>query len=314
MCTSIAMRSEQLLFGRNMDIDYSFNERVIITPRSLPLLFKSAEALDKHYAFIGMGTISESFPLYAEGMNENGLCVAALKFSDFANYDDKKTDGKINLAPYEIIPYILGKCRNLSEAKTILSETALVNIPFSKDLPLAPLHFHIADNGGSLTLESTKEGVKIYDNPTDILTNNPPFPFHLHNISQYKHLTNAFPNTNPKPFGLGFGAIGLPGDYSPSSRFIKADFLLSHTKRRDIPSLFHILEAVSIPEGAVLTPEDKPHITTYTCCMDAKEKAYYYKTYSNNRLIAVKLTPELATKENLLEYPLKYENDILFLN
>lgn len=314
MCTSIAMRGEKLLFGRNMDIDYSFNERVIITPRSFPLSFKSSETLEKHYAFIGTGTISEEFPLYAEGMNENGLCAAALKFADFAYYNEQKVNGKINLAPYEIIPYILGKCRNLNEAKTILSETALISIPFSKDLSLAPLHFHIADNGGSITLESTKEGVKIYDNPTDILTNNPPFPFHLQNISQYKHLTNAFLNTNPKPFGLGFGAIGLPGDYSPPSRFIKSDFLLSHTDCRDIPSLFHILDAVSIPSGAVLTPENKPHITTYSCCMDPKEKTYYYKTYNNSRLTAVKLTSELAIKEKLIDYPFENENDILFLN
>jgi len=312
MCTSIAMRNESLLFGRNMDIDYSFDERVILTPRGFPLSFKTTEPLERHYAFLGMGTTADNFPLYAEGMNENGLCAAALKFAEYAYYSDQKTASKINLAPYEIIPYILGKCRNLNEVRTILSEINLINIPFSKNLPLSPLHFHIADNSGSLVLESTEEGVKIYENTADILTNSPPFPFHLKNISQYKHLTNTFPNTKPAPFGLGFGAIGLPGDFSPASRFIKADFLLSHAKRRDVTSLFHILEAVSISEGAVLTPENKPHITTYSCCMDAKTKTYYYRTYENFRLAAVTLTPDAG--EKLIEYPISKANDITTVN
>lgn len=312
MCTSIAMRNESLLFGRNMDIDYSFDERVILTPRGFPLSFKTTEPLERHCAFLGMGTTADNFPLYAEGMNENGLCAAALKFAGYAYYSDQKTAGKINLAPYEIIPYILGKCRNLNEVRTILSEINLINIPFSKNLPLSPLHFHIADNSGSLVLESTEEGVKIYENTADILTNSPPFPFHLKNISQYKHLTNTFPNTKPEPFGLGFGAIGLPGDFSPASRFIKADFLLSHAKRRDVTSLFHILEAVSISEGAVLTPENKPHITTYSCCMDAKTKTYYYRTYENFRLAAVTLTPDAG--EKLIEYPISKANDITTVN
>lgn len=314
MCTSIAMRGNSLLFGRNMDIDYSFDECVIITPRSFPLSFKSSAALEKHYAFIGAGAVSDNFPLYAEGMNENGLCAAALKFAGYAYYSDKKAEGKINLAPYEIIPYILGRCRNLSEAKTILSEINIIDTPFSEGMPLSPLHFHIADNSGSLVLESTREKINVYDNPANILTNNPLLPFHLLNIAQYKRLTNTFPNIEPKPFGLGFGAIGLPGDFSPASRFIKADFLLSHTSRRDIPTLFHILEAVSIPSGAVLTPENKEHITTYSCCMDANDKTYYFKTYDNSRLNAVKLSSEVSAKEGLIVYNLKKENDILFLN
>ena len=181
MCKSIAMNKSRFFFGRNMDIDYSFGECVVNTPRSFPLCFRKTEPAERHYAFIGTGAVSDNYPLYADAMNENGLCIAALKFPENAVYSETEREGKINLAPYEIIPYIMGKCRNLTEVRSLLPEIQISAIPFSKELKLSPLHWHIADKSGSVVLEKTAEGMKIYDNPAGVLTNNPPFLFHLQN-------------------------------------------------------------------------------------------------------------------------------------
>lgn len=307
MCTSIALNAESFCFGRNMDIDYSFGEKVVITPRSFPFSFKKAEMPEKHYSFIGMGAVEKNFPLYAEGGNENGLCIASLKFTDNACYSETEIKGKSNITPYELIPWILGKCRNLSEAKKLIAETNIIGIPFSEKLPLAPLHWHIADKSGSITVECTKDGMKIYDNPFGVLTNNPPFPFHCENISQYERLTPEYPfDSKIKPFGLGFGGIGLPGDFSPASRFVKAYFLLKNsvTENDDIAQFFHILDNVSIPRGAVITPDKKCHYTTYSCCIDTKDMTYYYKTYNSMAINSVKVTEELKNGEKLSEFSL----------
>ncbi len=305
MCTSIALRREYLYFGRNMDIDYNFGERVVLTPENYPLTFKKMPPCEKHYALIGMAAVYDNYPLYAEGMNENGLCIAALKFENNAHYCDLISSGKTMVAPYELIPYVLGKCRNINEVKALLSGIDISNTPFNERLPLSPLHWHIADNSGSITVERTIEGLNVYDNPADVLTNNPPFPFHLHNLSQYSRLTPIYhcENGEFKPFGAGFGAIGLPGDFSSASRFIRAHFLLknSGTDYSGTVQVFHILDNAAIPCGAVLTAEDKNHYTTYSCCMDTEKKSYFFKTYTGG-VREIKLSDENRKGNQLIQY------------
>ena len=285
MCTSIALIKEKALFGRNMDIDYSFGECAVSTPRNFPLSFKKSGVLEKHYAFIGTAAAVNDFPLYAEAMNENGLYIAALKFPVNAFYNDAEIKGRINLAPYEIIPFVLGKCRNLCEAKTLLFETCIIALPFSENLSLSPLHWHIADKSGSITLEKTTEGMRIYDNPANVLTNNPPFPFHLQNKAHFQNLSAENPSNSEEEM-LGLGSVGLWGGFTPAARFVRADFLLKNTPENcaDVNHFFHILDNVSIPKGAVKTPDGKYHYTTYSCCFDPDEFTFSFRTYNNHQI------------------------------
>ncbi len=309
MCTCIAMRKNRFLFGRNMDIDYSFGEQVIITPRNFPLTFKNTEPLGKHYAIIGMAAEAEGYPLYAEGINENGLCIAALKFPRNARYAESSSTGKTGIAPFELIPWVLGKCRNLTEARTLLAETEIVNIPFSNSLPVSPLHWMISDSSSSLVLECTESGIEIYDNPTDVLTNNPPFPAQLQNLTKFSHLKTDF---NPEnAYSLGLGAVGLPGDFSSVSRFARADFLLKNTPESENPvsDFFHVLDNLAVPRGAVITPDGKYHFTTYSCCMDIKEQCYYFRTCHSGSIFSVRLTPEASGGSRIISFKLPQENN-----
>ncbi len=301
MCTSIAINKGKTLFGRNMDIDYSFGECTVNTPRNFPLNFRKAGTLEKHYAFIGTAAVADNFPLYAEAMNENGLYIAALKFPGNAYCNENETEGKINLAPYEIIPFVLAKCRNINEALSLLTECQIVAIPFSDNLPLSPLHWHIADRSGSLTLEKTKEGMKIYHNPADVLTNNPPFPFHLENKDHYENMSPCNPE-NSEGTILGLGTVGLAGDFTPAARFVRADYLLEHTPENGgtVSHFFHILDNVAIPKGAVITPDGKYHFTSYSCCFDAEALEFCYKTYENTDIRTVKLVAD-GEKISILE-------------
>lgn len=325
MCTSIAMNTEDFYFGRTMDIEYSFNEKVVYTPRNYPIPFRRNNTLHRHYAMLGMASVMDGYPLYAEAVNERGLCAAALNFPDSAYYPPKEDPIKQNVSPFELILWLCAKCASITDVKQLLVSTHLVNIPFNDDLPLTPLHWHIADKERSLVLESTRNGLEIYDNPVGVLTNNPSFDFQTTNLCQYMNLTTTCPQncfSNIKslvPFGQGLGSFGLPGDYSPASRFVKAAYLSMNSvcekdEMSSISQLFHILDSVSMIRGSVVTSQKLYDTTTYACCMNATKGIYYYKTYSNSQLTAVDIRREDPDAEILKTYPLTTEPQIAWAN
>ena len=321
MCTSISF-SRPALYGRNLDLEVSFGERVVITPREYPFSFHNRPALKSHFAMIGMASVVAGTPLYAEAMNEKGLYLAGLNFPGSACYfPDDGTPGCV--APYELIPLVLGTCSTLDQARTLLGSLRIIGTPFSPQLPPAPLHWHIADATGSITAEPMEDGLHIYENPAGVLTNNPPFPFHMMHLNSFQSLSPRQPENTFAPslplhaYGQGMGAMGLPGDASPMSRFVRACFLKEHAvftedAQENAMQFFHILDAVAMVRGSVLTPEGKYDETIYSCCADAGSLIYYYKTYSNSRPCAVRLSPGACLGRELKEFQLNRKPDILF--
>lgn len=325
MCTSLAALSCGPLFGRNLDLEYSFGEQVVITPRRFVFSFHLRPDLPEHFAMIGMATVARDYPLYAEAMNEQGLYMAGLNFPGNAYYPAPAEGDTQAVTPYELIPLVLGSCANLAQARQLLSTLRLAAIPFAPGYPLAPLHWHIADASGCLVMEATRDEIHLYDDPVGVLTNNPPYPLQLANLNNYMHLSarppeNRFaPALDLRAVGQGMGAIGLPGDWSPQSRFVRACFLKENslwgnTPQEAVTQFFHILNGVAMVRGCVITPEEKPDITTYSCCIDASRCIYYYKTYGNNRIAAVYLHGENLDGEQLRAYPLEQEQQIYPVN
>ncbi len=324
MCTSIAMKTSGFYFGRNMDLDCDFGEHIVIAPRNYPFQFRKADYKGKHYAIMGMAAVRDNYPLYAEAMNEHGLCMGGLNFPDNAYYPDSTEKGKHNISPFELIAWILGSCRNLSEVKKLLSETHITAIPFSENIPLTPLHWHIADKSGSLVLEAMRDGIHVYENPVNVLTNNPPFDFQMYNLAQYLNLhtgvpVNCFSEKGVQPFGKGLGSFGLPGDFSPASRFVKSAYLLLNSvcdddEESSVSQFFHILDSVSVVNGGIKPNPDSRYLTTYSCCMSADKGVYYYKTYSNSRISAVNMKNENLDSQNLICYKVTRKQSIDFAN
>lgn len=325
MCTALAYVKNTLYFGRNMDIEYRFGEKVVITPREYLFELKKEGAYKNRYAMIGMANVTDEYPLYAEACNEKGLCMAGLNFPASAKYAAEKKAYRFALAPYETIPYVLGSCANLSEAKKALENTDTVGIDFKPSMPCAPLHWMISDAGGSIVVEYGEEGMKIYDNPYGVITNNPPFPFHKENVRQYMNLKAEYPEdgfcktAKLTSFGVGGGAVGLAGDWSSPSRFVRTVFCkensLAYSGAKEsgdcVTEVFHILDSAAMPSGSVLTKDGKVDKTTYSCCIDAKEGAYYYKTYSNFRLNKISLSEETECGKTLAIFELNETQDVL---
>lgn len=324
MCTCIDFKTKDHYFGRNLDLEYRFNEKVIITPRNYPFELKNGSAIRTKYAMIGMASIKDSYPLYAEATNEKGLSMAGLYFPKNAHFCSEHKD-KFNLCPHELIPYFLGLYATIAELRDILLNLNITDIPLTPDLPVAQLHWMISDNTECIIVEQMQDGLKIYDNPMGILTNNPPFGFHLANLNNYMNLTPDCPKNrfssrlDLQQYGMGMGAIGLPGDTSPASRFVRASFTKFNSVCEDdeessVTQFFHILDSVSVVKGTTLTKEGLLDLTTYSCCINTTRGIYYYKTYNNNQITAVRMTRREKCRKTLCIHELIDTQQIRYIN
>lgn len=315
MCTAISYSSNgQHFFGRNLDLELSYGQQVTITPRNYPFRFRKVDDLPSHYALIGMASVVDGYPLYFEASNEKGLSMAGLNFPQNAYYfpDDSS---KENVAPFEFIPYILGQCQSVDEAKNYLANLNLVDIDFSEQLPLSPLHWLLSDKDQSIVIESTASGLNIYDDPIGLLTNNPPFEKQLFSLNNYRQLSpRALDNTfsdklSLESYSRGMGAIGLPGDLSSQSRYVRAAFtklnvLEADTKEGSISQFFHILKSVEQQKGACDLGDGKYEFTIYSSCCHVEEGVYYYTTYDNSQIRAVNMYHADLDGKQVLSYPL----------
>lgn len=320
MCTAVTYKTKNHYFGRTLDYEISYGETVTITPRNYPFHFRRVKNLESHYAMIGMASMAGDYPLYYEATNEAGLSMAGLNFPGNADYKTE-APGKDNVAPFEFIPWILGQCRTVREARILLRQINLVNIPFSGELPLASLHWIIADRETAVTVESVAEGLKVYDNPVGVLTNNPPFDYQMFYLNNYMGLSTGSPSNEfskqlpLKAYSRGLGAMGLPGDLSSASRFVRAAFTKMNSVSGDsesesISQFFHILGSVEQPRGCTRTEDGRYMITLYTSCCNTDKGIYYYTTYENSQITGVDMYRENLDADRPVSCPLVQEQQI----
>lgn len=288
MCTAMTFRSRDRYFGRTLDYENSFGESVVITPRDRPLLFRKEPPLNQHYAMVGMATVADGEPLYYDAVNENGLAMAGLLFAGYGVYGTYAS-GCRNVASFELIPWILGQCADLRDARRLLEHCNILDLDFSPGLPATPLHWMIADRERSMVVEAVKDGLKLYENPAGVLTNSPPFDHQLLRLEEYHRLS-------PDPvegYSRGLGAFGLPGDWSSSSRFVRAAFVRKYgrcgeSEEESVSHFFRLMQSVAVPKGCVRLKTGDAH-TIYSCCCNQDQGIYYYATYEDPRIMAVPL-------------------------
>lgn len=320
MCTAISYKTKDHYFGRNLDLEYSYEESIVITPKNYPFIFRKEPKMEKHYAIIGVAYVHSDYPLYYDAVNEKGLGIASLNFPGNAFYQSEK-EGMHNITPFELTPWILGQCQSVQEAKKLLENVNLLKVSFHKELPLTPLHFMIADKEESIVVEPMKEGLRVMDNPIKVLTNNPPFPYHLFHLNNYMNLTkkepvNRFAKGLPlETYSRGMGSIGLPGDASSPSRFVRAAFtkwnsVAGEEEAESVSQFFHILDSVKQYKGCVEVENGKYEYTIYSTCCNTERGIYYYKTYHNHCITAVDMHRENLEGKTLVAYPFQLEQQI----
>ena len=328
MCTALSIKSKEgnNFFGRNMDLEYNFNQSVIVIPRNYKYENKvTGNMVGGKYAIIGMGSVIENHAAMADGMNEKGLACAGLNFAGYAYYEENKVEGKENIAPYDFILWILFNHESVDEVKEAINNIELVNVPLNEKYPVPTLHWMVADkNGKSIVIEKTKTKFVVYDNTVGVLANNPTFDWQLTNLNEYIGLTEKHPKETKwcdqeiKALGVGAGTRGIPGDFASVSRFVRIAFIKSRMPEVDnieaIPQFLHMLDYVAMVKGGAMTAEGKEDFTLYSSCMNQEKGIYYYKTYSNNRINAIDMNKEDLNASEVKVFPYLINEDINYQN
>lgn len=324
MCTAATYRTDDFYMGRTLDYEFSYGEEITVMPRNFPLSFRHGGGTDRHYAIIGMAHVADGYPMYYDAVNEKGLGMAGLNFAASARYSEPE-DGKQNVAQFEFIPWVLSQFASLGQARSAIEKINLVGTTYDSRYPAAKMHWIIADKSGAITVEPTEGGLKIYDNAPGALTNEPPFDMQLFNLNNYMRLSPRQPENSFSDaldlgtYSRGMGGLGLPGDLSSMSRFVRAAFtklnsLSGSGEAESVGQFFHILGSVEQVRGCCEVAQDKYEITIYTSCFNADKGVYYYTTYNNRRITAVDMHRENLDSDSLARYPMLDKEDVLRQN
>ena len=317
MCTALTLGTKdgQYLFGRTMDLEYAFNQAIYLVPRNYPYKDVVSESVKKtKHAILGMGTNMNNHPMLADAFNEKGLACAGLNFPGYAHYEEKSIEGKINLPAHDVILYILSNFENVEQVKKAFGNVAIINKPFMQGIPVATLHWIVSDRDGkSIVIESVEEGLKIYDNLVGVITNSPTFDYQITNLNQYVGIQANHPaNTNwgdveLKPLGVGLGLFGLPGDFSPPSRFVRTAYLRSQVNKKydeleSIAQFFHIMNNVAMVKESIHTAQGLHSMTQYISCMNQHTGKFYYNTYYNSQINVIDMNKEDLDREDMKQF------------
>lgn len=312
MCTAATYMTRDFYFGRTLDYDFSYGDEITVTPRRYPFRFRSMGVIEDHYAMIGMAHVAEEYPLYYDAVNEKGLGMAGLNFVGNAKYGKWIRD-KENVATFELIPWILCQCGSVQEARQLFAKINITDESFSPQLPAAQLHWMISDRRESIVVEAVESGIRVHDNPVGVLSNNPPFEEQMFQLNNYMSLSPRTPvnhfcdSLKLQTYSRGMGAIGLPGDLSSQSRFVRAAFVRLNSVSGDseaesVSQFFHILGSVDQPRGCCVLEDGQCEVTLFTSCCNADKGIYYYTTYGNHQITAVDMHRENLDDSALIRY------------
>ncbi len=329
MCTALSLMSDEgdSFFGRNMDIECSFNQSVMIVPAGYKYINKvTGETVTNQKGFIGMGTIIDNHPAMAEAMNESGLACAGLNFVGYAHYEQEVAEDKHNIAPYDFVQWVVSNYSTVKEIRVAIKNIEFVEVPIKEGIKVARLHWMISDRTGeTIVVEKTVEGIKVYDNTVGVMTNNPTFDWQLTNLNEYVNLSQNQPEDvmwseqKLKAMGVGVGTRGIPGDFGSVSRFIRMSYIRARKPKIDnnieaITQFFHMLDYAKMIRGGVMTKNGLEDVTLYSSCMDQENAIYYYRTYKNNRINAINMRNESLDADEIKIFPYKDEQDIYYQN
>ena len=315
MCTGVRFSDDNgnMFFGRNLDWSCGYGQKVIITPRNYT--YSSAflgEMKPKHGAIIGMAIAVENKPLYFDCANEAGLAIAGLNFPGYASYAPEAIEGKTNVSAYEFPLWVVMNFDTVDEVEKALKNVAIVAKPINEQFPVSELHFIIGDSKRSVVVEYTKNGMEIFKNDVDILTNQPGYGWHQENLRNYMNILPHMPKginwekERLTAFGSGSLMRGLPGDYYSPSRFVRVAYLNTHypvksTEEENVSRLFHTLTGVAMIDGAAQMADGKCEITVYTGGYSSASKTYYYNTYENPAIVSVPMEKHNLDSDGLIQ-------------
>jgi choloylglycine hydrolase len=330
-CTGITIKPKDgaIIYARTLEFAMDLHSNIIVVPRGKEYVGTGPDekpGLHWKTLYGVVGTNAFDLPVTIDGLNEKGLSVGLFYFPSFAKYQEIKTeDVSRALAPWELGVFLLSTCSDVKEA-VIAAQNVRVGEVVQKDMGLVPgVHYILTDaSGKSVVLEYVGGELKVHDNPLGVMTNSPTFDWHLTNLSNYMNLTVSnipeidFGGDEIKGLGQGSGMLGLPGDFTPPSRFVRAvafskSALPVETAREGVLQAFHILNQFDIPKGAARGLENGKVVADYTLwtsAADLKNLRYHFRTFDDSRIRMVDLKAVDLDAKEIRTVPMRGEEQI----
>lgn len=303
MCTGVRFSDNagNMYFGRNLDWSCGYGQKVVVTPRGYKYTSAFLGEMANSPAVIGMGIVAESTPLYFDCANEHGLAIAGLNFPGYAEYAPDAIEGKTNVAAYEFPLWVALNFASVDEVEKVLRDVAIVAKPINEQYPVSELHWLIGDAKRSIVVEYTSNGMEIYKNDVDVLTNQPGYGWHKENLRNYMNLFPQMPKeirwnkAVMHAFGSGSLMRGLPGGFYSTDRFVRVAYSNTHypaqkDEASNVSRLFHTLTSVAMIDGGAAMADGQFEKTVYTGGYSSATQTYYYNTYENPAIQSVALS------------------------
>lgn len=315
MCTGVRLnaRNGAVVCGRTLEFGQDLESTALVIPRNFQF---SGVALNdqkglqwtSRYAVAGINAFHKNEVI--DGVNEAGLAGGLFYFPGFAQYQETAAaDVKNSIAPWQLLTWILTQFSTIAEIKKTLPTIKVAQTVYGPWGAIPPVHAIVYEpSGASLVIEYTKAGLNMFDNPLGVITNAPTFDWHLINLRNYLFLSpeNVPVKDHAIALGQGSGMLGLPGDFTPPSRFVRAvafsqSVFEAETEDGALKTLFHILNLFDIPKGVVRDEACKcGDYTQWTSAYDLKNRRYYWHTYDNPQLYTIDLHKHLNATEPIL--------------
>ena len=325
-CTGITLKSEDgaFVYGRTLEFAQDLDSDLIIVPRGYTYTGstpsgKSGLTWKVKYAFTAMNA-SIKPNLVADGLNEKGLAVGAFYFPGYAKFQTYEENfAKKTISPIEFPAWLLSKFATIDQVKKNINSCRVVDVILKEWSFVPPLHFFVIDKQGkSIVIEYMNNKVKIHDNPIGVITNAPAFDWHITNLNNFINMSclgelpKKLGNLTLKPFGEGSGMLGLPGDFTPPSRFIRAAFLSKNVfvgkdALATVKQVFHVLNQFDIPKGTVCKSKDQKGMcgkTQWTSACDTNNIRYYVHTINNRTIRMIDLKKANLNAKEIVTVPI----------
>lgn len=303
MCTGVRFSDGEgnMYFGRNLDWSFSYGETILATPRNYRYEYVfGAHGKTAPNAVIGVGVVMADRPMYFDCANEHGLAVAGLNFPGYASFAHKPVEGTENVATFEFPLWITRNFDSVDEVEQALANVTLVSqvVPGQQE---SLLHWLIGDGKRSIVVEQMADGMHVYHDDVDVLTNQPTFDFHMENLRNYMCVGNEMAkpinwgNATLSAWGAGVSMHGVPGDVSSPSRFVRVAYVNTHYPSQDdesanVSRLFHTLSSVQMVEGMAKMGNGQFERTLFTSGYSSKTNTYYMNTYEDPAIRSYTMT------------------------
>lgn len=318
-CTGISLTAADSSYVQARTIEWAYSKlksEYVVIPRGEKLQSYTPSGLngiafEAKYGVVGLSVVQREF--IAEGLNEAGLSAGLFFFPRFGSY--KPYDAANNdktLADLQVVQWILTQFSSIDELKAAIANVDVTGLDKS-----AVVHWRIGESSGKqVVMEIVNGEVHFYDNTVGVLTNAPGFDWQIANLENYVNLRPGsasnltLGDVTIEPLGGSSAMLGLPGDFTPPSRFVRAAFFRNSAPQRatgidTVLECFHILNNFDVPI-AIENPNEKelPSATQWTSAIDLTARCVYYKTAYNSTIRCIDLREIDFTKAIYASYPL----------